>query len=1159
MSPRHATVELLLAIRDFSGGVRSGISERGLKKINFLSGVDNLYGRPYRGLRVRPGSRDLSTAILSDKPHSLLGFYASGGNKLFVGAATTILEVTGTAYTLQTLPASHLASSDILTHTNLDGVLLVTQRGGALTPLMYDGAWKELKLPKPTLAVTFAADDAVGGGVVDVGPHYYRVRWRYAHGASLVGPVSALHTVAAPNQSVHITANLLPATPRSDFIGWTLERTKVNSDGLVGPWWFVADGNSATYNDLKPDSSLGYIADEGIHGEPPHFDGLTNFAGRLWGWHGSQLLASQATNGDLEATGIANFDPDLTYPVAMNDGDDIQVCVVVLDELLILKRRSVHVISGVDPDSFVLTSVVLADPSRGSEAGCASPRAACVIGGVAYFWGESGGLFTYSRGSVKPAGWVEVGRYLDELNVADLDDLLLINHQGNYMLAWYPRGASTLPDNQIVYDARFKQWWHWKGWVAKDAIELKAGLFSSASMATADPTNHAAFAAIALNTPISGPGIQGGSVVAVAVVAGQTSLTMSKAAIASAQNVALLIGATPVGRCNTVSGSVTVTITEYHCWAVFDSFQDEKSASGSGTPAVVTTSVTPAEVAFAYTRRAVAQNAQVYLDGLNPLGTEQFPAGGTLASVNAGAAAIEPVVIEDGSGNFIVVWNDARTDAGDIYAQKFNPTGVAQWAPGGVLVNGSAAAQARPAAISDGAGGAFIVWQDARSGINKVYAQRINSSGFTQWTSGGVLVSTAATDQRSPGLCSDGAGGIIVAWQDTALNASAQRLEPVAGAAVAGWPAAGVALGGGAGLGTITLLIADGSGGAIVVWGNQKIRKVTATATLPWAALDIGSNVSVAGCTDGAGGCYVAWPTATTVNVRRVTSAGAFAWVAVNLSGTVTSTGNVGCCYDESLGCIVVWDQNVSGGRRIQAQRVDSTGAAQWNAGAPITVASGATSYPTLACAKDGIGGAFIGWYQQTAAYDTLGQRLDGNGNKLWGAGVIFRSSAITNAVVSSYMAVAVSFTTVGPSTGATPTTGGKAVLVSMETPWLDAGLPDDWKDLDRIAFTADGDQTAVAISVATDPAGAETNIALATVGQGADWAEDAPASNPNDLEWDVGDWATDSPTTVVGGVPSGTIARRFKITASTSPTGDYRPTGLELVAVLLPDKEYSQ
>jgi len=588
--PRRRSVETTLSMHDFSRGLLSGISERGVARPNWLAGADNLYGRPYRALRVRPGSRDISTATLLNPPHSLMGFYSGGGNKLFVAAANEIREATAAAYTLQTLPASHPASSDIFTHTNLDGVLIATQRGGALTPLMYDGGWKELKLPKPASAPTVAV---AGGGFVDTGNHYYRIRWRFAKGSSLAGPVSTVAATTAGNNTVNLTA--IPTSARSDYIGFTVERTKVNGTN-AGPWWFVADvdGAGTTYSDTKSDAQLGYMADEGLHGEPQHFDGLAGFAGLLWGWVGSKLYASRDI-GDLEATGIANFDADDLFQISKDDGDTIQVCVVVLDELLILKKRSVHVITGVDRESFVLTSVVYADPARGSEAGCAGPRAACVIGGRAYFWGESGGLFTYSRGSVSPVAWSEVGRYLDELNSAALDKLLLINHQGNYLLAWYSRASSAYASDQVVYDARFKQWWHWKGWVARDAIELKGGLFGNASLVIADDQTRGSLPAIASGSTVEddyvlmGGGlvpatgaIPIGATVVGDVMAGAFSFTMSANALQTVQGATFIIGGVRIEDLNTTAGSATVTAGGFHCWALMEGFLDQRESSGQG-------------------------------------------------------------------------------------------------------------------------------------------------------------------------------------------------------------------------------------------------------------------------------------------------------------------------------------------------------------------------------------------------------------------------------------------------------------------------------------------------------------------------------------------------------------------------------------------------
>ena len=127
--------------------------------------------------------------------------------------------------------------------------------------------------------------------------------------------------------------------------------------------------------------------------------------------------------------------------------------------------------------------------------------------------------------------------------------------------------------------------------------------------------------------------------------------------------------------------------------------------------------------------------------------------------------------------------------------------------------------QLTPTIASDGSGGAIITWQDLRSGTADIYAQRINASGVVQWTADGVAISTAANSQSSPTIVSDGSGGAIITWNDFRNDVSnsdvyAQRINA---SGVVQWTADGVA---------ITTervhgiyppqIVSDGSGGAII-------------------------------------------------------------------------------------------------------------------------------------------------------------------------------------------------------------------------------------------------------------------------------------------------------------------------------------------------------
>src|SRR5262249_42495527 len=92
----------------------------------------------------------------------------------------------------------------------------------------------------------------------------------------------------------------------------------------------------------------------------------------------------------------------------------------------------------------------------------------------------------------------------------------------------------------------------------------------------------------------------------------------------------------------------------------------------------------------------------------------------------------------------------------------------------GVLEGTRTPAQAAPpaggvqpsSAAPDGAGGWIVVWSVERAGEFDLYAQRVNGAGVPQWTPGGVPVCTANAGQFLTTVVPDGAGGVIVAWED---------------------------------------------------------------------------------------------------------------------------------------------------------------------------------------------------------------------------------------------------------------------------------------------------------------------------------------------------------------------------------------------------------
>ena len=75
--------------------------------------------------------------------------------------------------------------------------------------------------------------------------------------------------------------------------------------------------------------------------------------------------------------------------------------------------------------------------------------------------------------------------------------------------------------------------------------------------------------------------------------------------------------------------------------------------------------------------------------------------------------------------------------------------------------------QTNPTIVADGAGGAIVTWPDNRSSPNyRLYAQRVNAAGVPQWAPNGVGLWTAANSQSYPTIVADGAGGAIVTWPE---------------------------------------------------------------------------------------------------------------------------------------------------------------------------------------------------------------------------------------------------------------------------------------------------------------------------------------------------------------------------------------------------------
>jgi hypothetical protein len=122
---------------------------------------------------------------------------------------------------------------------------------------------------------------------------------------------------------------------------------------------------------------------------------------------------------------------------------------------------------------------------------------------------------------------------------------------------------------------------------------------------------------------------------------------------------------------------------------------------------------------------------------------------------NANAQAY-PAVAFDGA-NYLVVWQDNRSDTGDIYAARVDPTG-ALLDPSAFAISAVSNLQSLPAVVFD-CGSYFAVWQNDLGGYCNICGSRVTSDGLVMDTSG-IQISPDAAEK--PAVSSDGTCYFVV-------------------------------------------------------------------------------------------------------------------------------------------------------------------------------------------------------------------------------------------------------------------------------------------------------------------------------------------------------------------------------------------------------------
>ena len=399
---------------------------------------------------------------------------------------------------------------------------------------------------------------------------------------------------------------------------------------------------------------------------------------------------------------------------------------------------------------------------------------------------------------------------------------------------------------------------------------------------------------------------------------------------------------------------------------------------------------------------------------ISGLSSAQWMESGTMICEHTGNQRFH-VMSSDSMGGALFAWMDYRHGDYniDIYAQRIDGDGYLLWDSAGVEVCGAPGNQYYAIVRSDGKGGGIVVWQDGRSGAYDIYAQRIRHDGVPVWTPHGIQVCAATGDQLHPNIIPDGDGGAIIVWRDHRDDCEDNYAQRIDSSGVCLWVPGGVRFSAsGVAEGEFSngtpIPVPDGRGGAIVVWRDKRYvhqyvyaQRIDGDGNSLWTENGVKLTTNMTDrdegdyslAPDGTGGAVFVWrmegevlSSRDDLYAQRVRADGSIAW----------DPAGVGVCVSPDWWCsqgrpsiidrnniLIVWfDVRPSTGG-VFTQKLDSLGTAQWvENGLSVCTYPSIQGFPRIVL--DGEGGVVIAWVDDRSTQDIFAQRLNTDGDLLW-------------------------------------------------------------------------------------------------------------------------------------------------------------------------------
>lgn len=394
----------------------------------------------------------------------------------------------------------------------------------------------------------------------------------------------------------------------------------------------------------------------------------------------------------------------------------------------------------------------------------------------------------------------------------------------------------------------------------------------------------------------------------------------------------------------------------------------------------------------------------IYIQRVNKYGVPLWTIDGVGLCTNPSDQST-PFITTDKNGGAIVAWSDWRSGIErDLYAQRVDSNGVIQWTVDGVVVAAKSNREHNEKITTDEMGGAIIVWeQQGGTGLWDVWAQRIDANGNPVWTVGGIPMTTAAGNRINGRVKSDGKGGAYITWQDYRSGNYDIYAQHVSSTGTLLWGPSGLLVCNAADAQTTPKIDADKNGnGAYICWVDKRnglnydlyAQKVDSTGALSWATNGIpvvamignqsAHDIQVSPILND---MIVTWKDKRSnidydIYAQKISPSGVPQWTA---NGVVVCNAqydqvNPNLVNDYAGGGIIVWQDSSSSTWNVKAQRVDGNGIMKWTAnGENIGIAAGDQTSPKN-CTDDNHGSIFAFQDKRFGQYDIYAHHLYSDG-----------------------------------------------------------------------------------------------------------------------------------------------------------------------------------